>query len=78
MGRVGELRIDDDVFPLYAATGSARSAFSFGVGLDWYLNRNVKVNLDYEQTHFQGGSLAPGSVTAQDERAFLTRVQFGF
>ena len=76
--RVGELRIDDDAFPLYAAAGSARSAFSFGVGLNWYLNRNVKLNLDYEQTHFQGGSLAPGAVTAQDERAFLTRVQFAF
>ena len=76
--RVGELKIDDDAFPLYAAAGSARSALSFGIGLNWYLNRNVKVNLDYEQTRFQGGSLAPGSVTAQDERAFLTRVQFGF
>jgi phosphate-selective porin OprO/OprP len=78
VGRVGELRIDDDVFPLYAAPGSARSALSFGVGLNWYLNRNLKLNLNYEQTHFQGGSLEPGSVTAQDERAFMTRVQFGF
>ena len=76
--RVGELKVDDDVFPLYAAPGSARSALSFGVGLNWYLNRNVKLNLNYEQTRFQGGSLTPGSVTAQDERAFLTRVQFGF
>ena len=78
VGRVGELAIDRDAFPLYAAAGSAKSAFSFGVGLNWYLNRNVKLNLDYEQTWFDGGSQASGAVTAQDEKAFLTRMQFAF
>jgi phosphate-selective porin OprO and OprP len=78
VGRVGELAIDHDAFPLFAASGSARSAFSFSVGLNWYLNRNVKLNLDYEHTWFDGGSKASGAVTAQDENAFMTRVQFGF
>lgn len=78
VGRVGELAIDHDAFPLFAAAGSARSAFSFGVGLNWYLNRNVKLNLDYEHTWFDGGSKTSGAVTAQDENAFMTRVQFGF
>jgi phosphate-selective porin OprO/OprP len=78
VGRAGELAIDHDAFPLYAAPGSAKSAFSFGVGLNWYLNRNVKLNLDYEHTRFDGGSRASGAVTAQDENGFLTRVQFAF
>jgi phosphate-selective porin OprO/OprP len=78
VGRAGELAIDRDAFPLYAAPGSAKSAFSFSVGLNWYLNRNVKLNLDYEQTRFDGGSSARGTVTAQDEKAFLTRVQLAF
>ena len=78
VGRVGELAIASDVFPLYAASGSAKSAFSFGVGLNWYLNQNVKLNLDYEHTRFNGGSQASGAVTAQDENAFLTRIQFAF
>jgi phosphate-selective porin OprO/OprP len=78
VGRVGELAIDPDAFPFYATPDSARRALSFGIGLNWYLNRNVKLNLDYEQTHFQGGSKAPGSVTAQTEKAFLMRLQFAF
>jgi len=78
VARVTELRVDDDVFPLYAAPNSARSALSFGGGLNWYLNRNIKLNFDYEQTRFQGGSQTPGTVTAKDEKAFMTRVQFGF
>lgn len=78
VGRVGELAIDQDAFPLYAASGSAKSAFSLGVGLNWYLNRNVKLNLDYEHTRFDGGSKASGAVTAQDENAFMTRIQFAF
>jgi phosphate-selective porin OprO/OprP len=78
VGRVSELKIDDDVFPQFAAAGSARSALSYDVGLNWYLNRNLKLNFEYVHTHFQDGSLTPGTVTAQDERAFMTRVQFGF
>ncbi|PYJ06862.1 MAG: porin [Verrucomicrobia bacterium] len=78
VARVGKLSIADEVFPDYAAAGSANSAFSYGVGLNWYLNRNVKVNLDYEHTRFDGGSAASGAVTAQDENAFLTRVQLAF
>ncbi len=77
-GRIGELALDEDLFPNYAAAGSAKSALSFGIGLNWYLNRNVKVNLDYEHTWFEGGSQTTGAVTAQDENAFLTRVQFAF
>jgi hypothetical protein len=36
------------------------------------------LNLDYEHTWFDGGSKTSGAVTAQDENAFMTRVQFGF
>lgn len=76
--RIGQLSIDEDAFPLYATTASAREATSWGVGLNWHLNKNVKVNLNYEQTEFEGGSQAKGAVTAQDEKAFLSRVQFSF
>ena len=78
VARVGQLAVDGDVFPQYAAAGSAQRAFSFGAGLNWYLNRNIKINLDYEHTWFDGGSTTPGTVTAQDENAVLTRLQFAF
>ncbi len=76
--RVGELSVDDDLFPLFATSASARKAFSWGVGLNWHLNRNVRFYLDYEQTSFDGGSTKPGSVTAQNERVILTRAQVSF
>jgi len=49
--RFGQLDVDDDAFPLYAnPANSATEATSWGVGLNWHLNRNLKVNLSYEQT----------------------------
>ena len=76
--RVMELSIDDSAFPSFAKTGSAEDAFTYGVGLNWYLNKNVKMNLECERTTFTGGSRTPGSVTAQPENVIFTRVQFGF
>lgn len=75
--RVGKLRIDDNTFPLYANPAtSARSAFSWAVGLNWHLNKNIKLQLDYEQTEFDDGALNP--FTANGEKAVLTRAQFSF
>jgi phosphate-selective porin OprO/OprP len=79
--RYGELTIDDDAFagsPAFATSSSARKVSSWGVGLNWFLNRNIKLTLDYDQTNFKGGSTKPGTVTAQDERVIISRAQFAF
>jgi phosphate-selective porin OprO/OprP len=34
---------------------AVRDAHAVGVGINWYFNRNVKTQLDYEVTHFDGG-----------------------
>lgn len=74
--RVGQLEVDDDAFPLLANPAtSASAATSWGVGLNWYLNKNVKVNLDYEQTDFEGGT---SDFLTNGEKAFLARAQFSF
>jgi phosphate-selective porin OprO/OprP len=78
VARVGQLSLDRDAFPAYAAPGSAREATEFGVGLNWYLNSNLRLYLDYEHTRFDGGSQAKGAVTAADENAVLGRVQVSF
>jgi phosphate-selective porin OprO/OprP len=56
--------------------GSARKASAFGVGLNWYLNENLKWVLNYEKTSFDGGGA--GGADRPDEEAILTRVAVGF
>lgn len=75
--RVGQLTVDDNAFPLYAnPSTSAKEATAWGVGLNWHLNKNVKLNLNYEQTDFRGGDSSP--FTAKGEKVIQSRVQFGF
>ena len=38
-------------------TTAARAAHAIGVGINWYLSRNVKTQLNYEITHFAGGTV---------------------
>ncbi len=75
--RVGQLDVDDDAFPLFANPGtSATEATSWGVGLNWHLNRNVKVSLNYEETDFDGGG--GSAFLNQGEIVVLTRAQVSF
>jgi phosphate-selective porin OprO/OprP len=78
VGRFGQMTMDPDLFPLFASTTSAQEQTSWGVGLNWHLNHNLKVQLDYESTTFRGGSSAPGSATANPEHVILSRVQLNF
>ena len=55
---------------------SASKASAYGLGLNWYLNENLKWVLNYERTRFDGG--AAGGADREDEEAFLTRVALGF
>jgi phosphate-selective porin OprO/OprP len=74
--RYGELNVDKDAFPVFADPNrSARTAESWGLGLNWYWNRNVKFQLNYEQTDFTGGG-AQGE--RPKERALLSRFQLTF
>lgn len=87
--RYGELNIDDGAFLTPAGGTSfanpkqaASEATSFGVGLNWYLTRNFKINLDYDQTEFEGGAGVSGSgnpvLDRETERVVLTRFQVSY
>ncbi len=55
--RYHELKIDDDVFPTYAnRLTSVSQARSFGGGINWYLNDNVKLVTDFDYTKFDDGA----------------------
>lgn len=83
VARVAQLEVDDSVFddgPAFAArNASASSAFNVGVGLNWYLNRNLKVALNYDHTTFEDGAGAPGAaVDKEDEDVIRSRLQLVF
>ena len=76
--RYGELDVDGDVFTFgYAdAAKSARKAKEWGVGLNWYVTRNVKYVANYDHTTFEGGAAAGGKRKA--ENALFLRAQVSF
>lgn len=74
--RYNELRIDPATFPNFAsATVSARRASAFGGGINWYLNDNVKLVADYEQTLFNGGATTGNRPT---EKVVESRLEVAF
>jgi phosphate-selective porin OprO/OprP len=84
VGRVGGLSLDNGAFNKkadFATAGSAQNVTTWGVGLDWYMNKNIKWILEYEQSSFgfaPGYQAKAGTVSAQDEKVLLTRLQFTF
>jgi phosphate-selective porin OprO/OprP len=81
VARYHELSIDDAAFNGGADSfadpdTSARKASGYTLGLNWYLNQNLKWVLDYEHTTFDGG--APDGKDRPDEQALLTRFALGF
>jgi phosphate-selective porin OprO/OprP len=77
VARVGELDIDDDAFPIYAnPSTAATSAKAWGLGLNWYLNSNLKLVFNATDTRFDGG--AASGADREDEKTLFTRVQVAF
>ncbi len=82
LARCSELDVDRRAFGLFAdAASSARSAQELSLGLNWYLNRNVRAGTSFSHTTFDGGgagATAPGLVTRRDENVLFTRLQLAF
>jgi phosphate-selective porin OprO/OprP len=84
--RIGQLTIPRDVFAKGFANPqtSAREATDAGVGLNWYLNRWLKVAVDYDRTWFDGGARGSppprGNPVAdrETEHFFVTRLQWSY
>ena len=97
VARYQENNIDDNAFNLAAAGAglryadprtNAHSAKSWAAGVNWYLNQNIKLALDYENTAFDGGGqvdaagLATGGFTnisnRPSERTLFSRLQLTY
>lgn len=97
VARYSEINLDEDTFKNPAGntfTGayadlstSAKSAKSWTAGVNWYLNTNAKIVLNYSQTSFDGGAdvgITPVNAAGSnirdrdDEKALLARFQVAF
>jgi phosphate-selective porin OprO/OprP len=94
VARYQENNIDSNAFTTattvkYADPRSnASSAKSWALGANWYINQNVKIVLDYENTSFDGGgqvNAAGGAIGGfanvadrPDERTLFTRLQLSY
>ena len=75
--RYSELGINPDAFPLFAsASTSAQKARATGIGLNWHLNRYVKLMTDYEHTTFRMASST--ATPLHSENVLVSRIQLGF
>jgi phosphate-selective porin OprO/OprP len=75
--RYSGLTVDSDVFPTFANPAKqAREARAVGLGINWFLNRNVKAVLNYETTSFDGG--AANGADRLDEHVVNGRLQISF
>jgi phosphate-selective porin OprO and OprP len=74
--RYHQQELDEATFPVFAnPASSASEATAWAVGFNWYLNRNLRLLFDYEDTSFTGGA-ATGD--REDEKIFFSRFQISF
>jgi phosphate-selective porin OprO/OprP len=82
VGRYEELNVDNNAFsaalPFAVSTASASSAHAWSAGLNWYLNRNIRLNASFTHTMFSGYTGTTPAVPAQAENVFFTRIQLAF
>jgi phosphate-selective porin OprO/OprP len=81
VARYAELDVDSAAFnnSAFASTAtSAKSAQAWSVGLNWYLNRNIRASASFSRTTFDGYTGPIGTVPGQPEDAFFTRLQVAF
>ena len=77
VARVDRQTLSDNAFPIYADPAvSAQRAQDWGLGLNWYLNRSLKLSSAFERTTFRRGG--PDGGQRPPENAFLSRLQLVF
>ena len=69
VARYAELDVDKAAFPNFANPAtSASAAHAWAVGLNWYLNKNIRVNASYSRTTFTGGGTTAATTVAGRRR----------
>jgi phosphate-selective porin OprO and OprP len=75
--RYSQVRIDGDAFAHFANPATAAQlAKEQGIGVNWYLNRYVKLETDYEHTGFRMASSTVAPL--HSENVLMSRIQLAF
>jgi phosphate-selective porin OprO/OprP len=86
VARYGQLTLDNHYFTSTGAANGVGGAFvtqgprttsDIGVGLNWYLNANIKAQIQYDYASYTGG-IWPVTPANEDQNSFLTQVQLAF
>ncbi len=77
VARYGHLSIDNSIFNSGFASlaTSVSGASAWGIGVNWYLTKNYRVSLGFEQTQFDRGATAGDR---KSENVILTRFQVSY
>jgi phosphate-selective porin OprO/OprP len=86
VARYAHLKVDDNAFADGFAsadstgtfTASAAGAQAWSVGLNWFLNRDIRVNGSFSRTDFTGAQETGATVTTRPEDVLFTRIQLAF
>ncbi len=77
VARYAELNVGDAAFPMFASPAtSASAARAWSLGLNWWLNWNVRIRCSFSRTTFTGGPTGP--VTKKPEELLFTCIQLAF
>ena len=81
VARYAELDLDDAALN-FASAGSASKAKAWSAGLNWYVNRDIRVNASFARTTFDDiggtGGTSNATITRQAENVIFTRIQISF
>lgn len=84
VARVQGIQFDNDAFPVFVdPAAAASSGFGWGLGVNWLLNRNIRVSVSYDSITFEKSD-APTTTVVHNpliengEKVFIGRLQFSF
>jgi phosphate-selective porin OprO/OprP len=78
--RTGEFTADRGLFNygFATSTSSPRTAHEVVGGVNWYLNRLVRISGDYGRTNFGGGATVAAGINRPTEKVIILRLQINF
>ena len=86
VARYGQLTFDNNYFNLTGSSTGVGGAFAsqgpkivtdLGIGFNWYLNSNVKAQIQYDNDSYTGGIWRVNPEN-EDQNVFLTQLQLAF